>query len=605
MESLGGEKIKSFSDWTLPICLVVVVLMGAVTSFFPISESNDDWWHLKAGKLIWEGELGWYSHDPFTESAKDKLWVNHEWLAEWLLYGVTLIGGLSAAILFKSIVLVGTFLLVFFTASGLTARGGFGAPVYLAAFLAVALAIPSSQFTFYIRPPIFTFLFLALYQHFFLKSDGKAPPLKMGIGLAAVMTLWANLHGGAILGCVVVFLMGVGSCLDAFLTNKGTDPSSNRAILGWIYFGIGVAIASLINPYGWHLHFLTFEMMSQKWLTERIAEMLPPRFDFIWTLPLLLIPALCGVLRTGGWGARLVFFFLLWQGVSHVRHLPLLSIWAAPYAAVFFAQKFHRPNRIALISLGVLPAIVWLNSLFPVFPHSLLANGLFRYSVLFVLILLSIGAIVNSKIFRNPFLIASSIAIGYVVVYPGNRPPQFLKALHGISWEGENYPNRLIDLIEEYDIPGEILLNRENYSGYIIWRLVPERVRTFTCSRFDLQGSLPRMELESMLWCAPEPWKDEVSGRTIPSWRDLWDNKYHFDLVILEKYSDRFEPTPFPLWSHLDNPNSGFVRIASETFPGQRFPDQVFSLFVRKGPEIERIMKELKTRPLLRDNPSP
>jgi len=109
------------------------------------------------------------------------------------------------------------------------------------------------------------------------------------------------------------------------------------------------------------------------------------------------------------------------------------------------------------------------------------------------------------------------------------------------------------------------------------------------------------MELETLLWRVGEPWTDPVTGHEIRPWRELWDGKYRFDLVILEKYSDRDERFPFPLWEYLGSSESGFVHVASETFPTHRFPDQVFSLFVRKGPHLEKVLKELGNRPLLRD----
>lgn len=605
--------------------MLSVLLLIAVTGFTPIGESSDDWWHLKAGKLLWEGEMGWYTPDLFTESAKDKVWVNHEWLAEILFHMVTLPVGIRGAILLKTLILAATYLLVFLTCSNLLRRGGTpGSGVHLAALLAVALAIPSSQFTFYLRPPIFTFLFLAVYHAFFLRRSGDPPTLREGLLLTAIMAVWANLHGGAILGCVVVFLMWIGSCLDAFFSPEKFNPRNVQNLKGWVLFGLGLGAASLMNPYGVHLHLLTFEMMSQKWLTERITEMLPPRVDYVWTLPLLLIPAAWGVWREGKWGSRLVFLFLLWQGLSHVRHLPLLSIWAAPYAAAAFKDRVHRPKTLILALLFLVPLLVLANTALEIVPNAILANEFFR---LLVVVLLAVSAtavaLAPSKRSSRPeapthkekteqptgrtrslfFLIGCALAIGYVTVYAGLRPQQFWRAMKGVEWDAGPYPNRLIDLIVDFDIPGQILLNRENQSGYLIWRLAPERLRIFTCNRFDLQGSLPRMELETLLWCVEDPWRDEQTGIEVRPWREIWEEKYSFDLVILEKYSDRAEPFPFPLWTFLDRPESGYVRVASEVYPGQAFPDQVFSLFVRRGPHLEPLMERLGNRPLLRDDP--
>ena len=171
-----------------------------------------------------------------------------------------------------------------------------------------------------------------------------------------------------------------------------------------------------------------------------------------------------------------------------------------------------------------------------------------------------------------------------------------MRALSGQAWSGGKYPDQLVDFILKHNLPGPVVLNRENYSGYLIWKLAPETMRPFTCSRYDLQGALPCMELETLLWRVDRPWQDSSSGLEIPPWDEIWDQKYTFNLVLIEKYSDRFEKTPFPLWVYLNSPESGFVNVASEAWRTHRFRDQEYTLFMRKGKDLDRLMAQVKRR---------
>ena len=401
----ANDSMKTFRSHErafLILSLSLIVGLSAVVSFFPIEESNDAWWHLKAGQLIWEGKLGWYDNDVFTWTSRDKVWINHEWLAEWLFYAFHQMGSLLGAIAFKSAIVILTFVVVFLSClfiqpmdsrleaapteggerfrSQSTRLVGSGAPQnrLLAATVAICLAIPTSQFTLYLRPPIFTFLLVACFHLAIASRKGEAPGWKGTAAGAGLMILWANLHGGAILGCVILFLMGAGSVLHSLLDrSRGFRP-----LVAWTKSGLVICGASLVNPYGYHLHLLTFEMMSRKWLTERIPELEPPPFDLMWTLPLLLIPAIVGVIRAGSWGERLVFAFLMWQGLSHVRHLPLLAIWATPYAAYALAEVWEHTGWKVLSSVVLIPPLVALCRYANLIPFLLLWNPVSLYTAL-------------------------------------------------------------------------------------------------------------------------------------------------------------------------------------------------------------------------------
>ena len=581
------------------IGLAMVSFLVLVVSFFPIEDSDDDWWHLKAGKLLWEGEIGWYSFDPFTQTAQDKVWINHEWLAEWLFYGAMEVGGLNTANLLKSLILIVAFTVVF--RSCLRSSSGHQTSVR-SVVLAVCLAIPSSQFTMYLRPPVWSFLFLAVYHALILASRRKTEDHFRSLNLsrsviflmAVLMVLWANLHGGAILGCVVIFLMGVGAVIDWSFLPPVFQSETRTTILNWGLAVLLISGASLLNPYGYHLHALTFEVMSEKWLTERIFELAPPRIDLVWTAPLLLIPAALGVIRFGSWGERLVFVFLLWQGLSHVRHLPLTAIWAAPYAARVLSDPLGMVSRREWL-LATIPGLLLIGlGLFPGGAMLLWGSSLFRFFVVAILSLLALLVLLytDRRVVRC-FILGAVFAIAFVVGIAGQRPIRFIDCVKGTSWSPRNFPDKLADFILTHGIKTPTLFTRETGAGYLIWKLSPETMRVFSCTRFDLQGSRPIKEIESMLWLMPE-WTDPDSGEKVPSWETLWNETYHFDLVLLEKYADPLQGRVFKLWDYLNQSSSGFVRVASEAWPGPGPKDRQWGLFMRRSPELSQLMREIE-----------
>lgn len=569
---------------------LAVTLLSVIVSLFPVEDSDDDWWHLKAGKLLWEGQIGWYSPDAFTETAQNKVWVNHEWLAEVLIYICYLKGGLLAANLFKSTLIALTFLFVFKHALQISHCS------FRSSFLAVALAIPTSQFTFYLRPPIWTFFFLALYhlllrRHFRETNAFSIPHLiRQALPYVLLMVLWANLHGGAILGCVVVFLVGCGCLLDR--------PFNRSTVLFGGSLVVLVGAASLINPYGYHLHHLTFEVMSQKWLTERIFELAPTRIDLVWSLVPLFIFGAWGCYKVGSWGERLVFLFLTWQGLCHIRHLPLLAIWAAPYAAWSLVPLLAQIPRSTLISALAPGVLLTLSSLLPALPFGLLNDQGFRFGCVGLIGMVGLWSLVSRQ---RPAIISlivvSGLAIGYVIGFPGQRIERFLQVINGQTWSGRYFPDQLCNFIEQHDLKAPVLFCRETGAGYLIWRLAPERMRVFSCTRFDLQGAEPVKEIESMLWQLPS-WSDPDTGLMIPAWDQLWDRKYHFEMVLLEKYSIPSSSDPqswkiFRLWEMLSKPDSGFVRVAGEAIPAIGPGDRQFGLFIRKGEQLSRLMSRI------------
>jgi len=184
----------------------------AVFFLFTFHEADEDLWgRIAAGRLILsEGRIP--EKDVFAYVPTKPAWVDHEWLSGVVFHGVhEALGGAGLLILRAFLGLLTVALLL------LAARG---ASPWTTAFLSVAAwPLLAQGFNSVVRSQAFTFLFVSLTL--FLLERGKGR-----IALVPLVALWANLHGGFVLGPLL--LLGYGS----------------------FRLSAGAFAASLLNPYG-------------------------------------------------------------------------------------------------------------------------------------------------------------------------------------------------------------------------------------------------------------------------------------------------------------------------------------------------------------------
>lgn len=230
----------------------------------------DLWGHVLFGRdILHAREL--HSWDRYSFTA-DKAWVNHEWLAEVLMYLAYAGGGNFGLIALKTTLMVaaGAAVLLALRSTALSA------PVHdLLMFLFVAGTFARGHA---FRPQVFSitlFAFLLLT----LRAVERGHVGRLWL-VPFIFALWVNLHGGWIVGLGVFALWTV---LKLFF---GNDEHFRRGFIAAI--AAASVTATLVNPYGWRL----WEFLSQTvgLGREAIADWQP-----LWTLsPLPLLPwAMC------------------------------------------------------------------------------------------------------------------------------------------------------------------------------------------------------------------------------------------------------------------------------------------------------------------------
>jgi hypothetical protein len=198
----------------ITILFIIVMLMVFSISFYAIRTSTDEWWHLRTGQYIVEHHA-LPQHDIFAYTSLNMPWVNHEWLSQVIFYLVYDSVGIKGFILFKSLIIVAAFAILF-----LAVRKRANNP-YIALFVTMIAAL-ASRHTLYPRPPIFSYLLMSCYLYLLYsiteKTDKKIPVWQI-ILFPVLMIFWVNLHGGAILGIILVGCFWAGSLISKIKSN--------------------------------------------------------------------------------------------------------------------------------------------------------------------------------------------------------------------------------------------------------------------------------------------------------------------------------------------------------------------------------------------------
>jgi tetratricopeptide (TPR) repeat protein len=220
-------------------------LLGALVLAFAVRKvsSLDVWWHLAAGKWIWEhGQVP--RVDVFSHTAAGQPWVDVHWLFQALGYPLFTWFGLNVLVILPAVLFLAAF-----AVSVLTARKEQRGPVLaVLAFLGVLI----SQVHFLPRPTFVTAFFVAAYLWVLEREcRGRTRWLWM---LPVCHVVWANMHGVAAVGIVMVAIVAAAEfwslrCPLPEQWRQAAQPSARRLKRLLAVAALCLA-ASCLNPYG-------------------------------------------------------------------------------------------------------------------------------------------------------------------------------------------------------------------------------------------------------------------------------------------------------------------------------------------------------------------
>ena len=212
-------------------------------------------WHLAAGDLIRDRSSIPFQ-DPWSFTLGDKQWYNLSWLWDVIASVIFQYSNLSGIVFF--VVACGAAIVGYLAYICLSS--GASAPavcisVFSACLLYPSFATPPNVYLA-ASPNTFTMLFCAAFYGQCLKRRWFLLP--------AMMVLWVNLHGGFLLGFLIVGVFGG----TALLRRDRADFKI------YSFAGVGCFIAIFINPLGWHIYdgvTATLGHFVQAYITEWLS----------------------------------------------------------------------------------------------------------------------------------------------------------------------------------------------------------------------------------------------------------------------------------------------------------------------------------------------
>jgi hypothetical protein len=429
-------------------------------------------WHIRNGQLI----LRTHSItrvDPFSATMGRQPWYAWEWLYDVLIAAIHHVFGLNGVVFYTAAVMAVTFVLVFYLAM----RRGGSLPI---TFFLLVLSLGASAVHFLARPHILSWLFTVIwFEVLDSAASGDTENYHRLFWLPALMLLWVNLHGGFLLGFVLLGVYLVGGGIQYF-----TCPEQREGIGSWLKrLGLVSALsllASFVNPYGYKLHLHIYQYLSDRFLMDHVSEFLSPDFHGVAQqcfalLLLVTIAALASARRKPEPARLLVILLAAYSGLYASRNLPVSSMLLVLAIAPLLSEAVASARENVEIA-------TWLRGLF---------SRLHGFSLRMEKLELR---------FQGHLWIVLVFGLGLWACMHGGRigSVQLLNAY----FDNKRFPVEAAELIAERDIR-QPMFCPDQWGGYLIYRLYPQ-TKVLVDDRHDLYGNQFFKDYLKVVFVQPE-----------------------------------------------------------------------------------------------------
>jgi len=407
-------------------------------------------WHIRTGQRILTMRAI-PRVDSFSSAMAGKPWFAWEWLYDLGVGRLEATLGLNGVVWFTAVVIAAVFAWIFRL---LVARG-----TNLSVALGlVLLAMSASTIHFLARPHVVSWLF-TLAWFWILDSSERGDFHRVGGSrrkwlwtLPLLMLVWVNVHGGFLVGFVLlgIFLLGAEWSWFKARQNRIEELlqkiAARKRVRAMAWASLFSAAASLVNPYGWQLHWHVYRYLSNRFLMDHIDEFQSPNFHGVaQKCFLLLLLITLGVMAIRGRELRmsqgLTVLFVVYAGLYASRNIPVSSILlvmvVGPLLPAVEGQRgfFQRMARVEAKQRGRLWPLV---------------------AVVVTLALVAHGGRVGSSVGMDA------------------------------HFDPKRMPVEAVNYLQRQRVSGPIL-SPDYWGGYLIYRLYP-KARVVVDDRHDLYG---------------------------------------------------------------------------------------------------------------------
>ena len=266
-------------------------------------------------------------NDPFSFTKPGEPFVGFEYGSQILLTLGHELGGTAGMVVLATLVIAGTLAILL---AWLLKKG---VDPLLAVTTTMAVAV-LTNIHWLARPHIFSWpLTIALVA--MLESE-RLPRLRWW---ALMFVFWVNVHGAFVFGWLLIGMYLAGHAVEAVWSK---DPASKRVEVGRVrallpILGITV-LASLVNPYGWHLPQHVVQFFGDPWLRRLTQEFLSPDFHsrdlYPFLAALLGVMALLALRPRPHWTHLMVILGTLGMALISQRNIVQFGLIAVPLIAL-------------------------------------------------------------------------------------------------------------------------------------------------------------------------------------------------------------------------------------------------------------------------------
>jgi len=395
----------------------VMIVIAAL--FVGSVQDPDFWWHIRIGRwMVENGRLP--STDIFTYTVPSHVWTDHEYLTEvlmWLIYSTA--GAIGIGVFFGLITYAGFYLMYrqvrrepfVIVGIGLALGAVAGAPIWG----------PRAQ--------MITFALTCL-ELYWLQGylSGRSRALQF---FPLLMALWANLHGGWVIGFVWLGV-AVGAELIGWAWNP-SNPAHRAHVRFLAIVGAASAVAVLATPHGFSLYLYPFQTVASAAQERLIVEWFSPDFHQPYLRPFELM------------------VFLVIAGFALRR--PTLYDFLLSVAALALALQSVR--NVALFVAATTPVLIRCYSAY--WKEVSVARGW----------KLSLPT-------RPLFAGITALALLVVALATTVHIVTELTPSHQQTLTASNYPVAAADWLAAHPELGTRMYNQYGWGGYLAYRLYPD-----------------------------------------------------------------------------------------------------------------------------------
>ncbi len=436
--------------WAMPsVADLIFVAILCVLVFTPLSVrllgDAGIGWHIRTGQQI----LATHAIpqvDSFSSTMSGKPWFAWEWLYDVVVGELETKLSLNGVVWFTAIIIAAVFAWTFRLLISRETQ------ICIAVAL-VLLALSASAIHFLARPHVVSWVFTLAWFSILDSSerDHSANSRRLWL-LLPMMLLWVNLHGGWLVGFVLLGIFWLSALWTWFRSKENRLEDSLRKIAAakrarlLVWVALVSALASFSNPYGWRLHAHVYAYLSSRFLMDHIDEFQSPNFHLIAQkcfLALLLITLVALAVR--GRDLR----------ISHT----LIVIFAV-YAGLYASRNIPVSALLLVMVLG------------PLLSSRASANRFFHRM-----------RAMESKM-RGHFWPA--LAILFTLYIAANRGRLDSTLLMNAYFDPHRMPADAVNYLVNHEVKGPVLAP-DSWGGYLIYRLYP-REQVVLDDRHDLYG---------------------------------------------------------------------------------------------------------------------